>query len=125
MMRPTRVRISLMMPMKSSAFTGTAVRCLFAALTPMAKAYRLAPHRRASRLNPCVCDSLHPEAGDTIEARVTPCLGVEGATAFMAEYRNAEAQGVGTPEQIVERPTAMKKRAWPRLRDPLLSRGRL
>ena len=47
---------------------------------------------------------------DTIEARVTPYLGVEGASAFMAEYRNGEAQGVGTPEQIVERLTAMKKR---------------
>ena len=47
---------------------------------------------------------------DAIEARVAPYLGVEGATAFMAEYRDGDAQGVGTPEQIVERLTAMQKR---------------
>ena len=47
---------------------------------------------------------------DAIEARVTPYLGSEGATAFMAEYRSGEAQGVGTPEQVVERLNGMKER---------------
>jgi len=47
---------------------------------------------------------------EAIEARVTPYLGAEGAAAFMAEYRDGDTQGVGTPEQIVERLTAMKKR---------------
>ena len=47
---------------------------------------------------------------DAIEARVTPYLGVEGAASFMAEYRSGEAQGVGTPEQIVERLNGMKAR---------------
>ncbi|WP_104164026.1 LLM class F420-dependent oxidoreductase [Cryobacterium sp. N22] len=47
---------------------------------------------------------------DAIEARVTPHLGVEGAASFMAEYCSGEAQGVGTPEQIVERLTGMKER---------------
>ena len=47
---------------------------------------------------------------DAIEARVTPYLGAEEAPKFMAEYRNGTAQAVGTPEQVVERLTAMKKR---------------
>ena len=47
---------------------------------------------------------------NAIEARVTPFLGTEGAEEFMAEYRSGKAQGVGTPEQVVERLTAMKKR---------------
>lgn len=47
---------------------------------------------------------------DAIEARVTPYLGGAGAEGFMAEYRSGTAQGVGTPEQIVERLTAMKAR---------------
>jgi len=47
---------------------------------------------------------------DAIQARVTPYLGVEGAAGFMAEYRSGEAQGVGTPEQIVERLNGMTAR---------------
>jgi len=47
---------------------------------------------------------------DVIQARVTPYLGEAGAEAFMAEYRSGDAQGVGTPEQIVERFTGMKER---------------
>jgi F420-dependent oxidoreductase-like protein len=47
---------------------------------------------------------------DTIEARVTPYLGEAGAAGFMAEYRSGTAQGVGTPEQIVERLTGMGAR---------------
>ncbi|MDJ0377328.1 LLM class F420-dependent oxidoreductase [Cryobacterium sp. PH31-L1] len=47
---------------------------------------------------------------DAIEARVAPYLGAEGAEKFVAEYRSGKAQGVGTPEQVIERLTAMKKR---------------
>jgi len=47
---------------------------------------------------------------DAIEARVAPHLGVEGAADFVAEYRSGTAQGVGTPEQVVERLTAMQAR---------------
>jgi F420-dependent oxidoreductase-like protein len=47
---------------------------------------------------------------DVIEARVTPYLGAEGAAGFMTEYRSGQAQGVGTPEQIVERLTGMTER---------------
>jgi len=47
---------------------------------------------------------------NAIEARVTPHLGVEGAASFVAEYRSGTAQGVGTPEQVVERLTAMQAR---------------
>ncbi len=47
---------------------------------------------------------------DVIEARVTPHLGTQGAADFMAEYRSGQAQGVGTPEQIVERLNGMKGR---------------
>ncbi|GAB3126989.1 LLM class F420-dependent oxidoreductase [Glaciibacter psychrotolerans] len=46
---------------------------------------------------------------DAIEARVSPYLGVNGAAAFVAEYRSGDALGVGTPEQVVERLTAMQK----------------
>jgi hypothetical protein len=42
--------------------------------------------------------------------RVTPYLGVDGAAGFMAEYRSGTAQGVGTPEQIVERLNGMTER---------------
>lgn len=47
---------------------------------------------------------------DVIQERVTPHLGEAGAEAFMAEYRSGNAQGVGTPEQVVERLTGMKER---------------
>jgi F420-dependent oxidoreductase-like protein len=46
---------------------------------------------------------------DAIEARVTPYLGAEEAARFMAEYRSGTALGVGTPEQVVERLTAMRE----------------
>jgi F420-dependent oxidoreductase-like protein len=45
---------------------------------------------------------------DAIEARVTPYLGEEGATKFLAEYRSGKALGVGTPEQIAERLAGMR-----------------
>ena len=47
---------------------------------------------------------------DAIERRVTPYLGEAGAEEFVAEYRSGHAQGVGTPEQVIERLTAMKER---------------
>ncbi|PXA71757.1 LLM class F420-dependent oxidoreductase [Cryobacterium arcticum] len=46
---------------------------------------------------------------DAIEARVAPYLGEEGTVKYMADYRSGTAQGVGTPEQIVERLTKMKE----------------
>ncbi|MET0955883.1 MAG: LLM class F420-dependent oxidoreductase, partial [Cryobacterium sp.] len=46
---------------------------------------------------------------DAIEARVAPYLGEEGTIKYMADYRSGTAQGVGTPEQVVERLTAMKE----------------
>ncbi|MBX3098327.1 MAG: LLM class F420-dependent oxidoreductase [Salinibacterium sp.] len=50
------------------------------------------------------------ERVDRIEARVTPYLGVERAAAYVADYRNGTALGVGTPEQLVERFTDMAQR---------------
>ena len=47
---------------------------------------------------------------DAIERRVTPYLGEVGAEEYVAEYRSGHAQGVGTPEQVVERLTGMKER---------------
>ena len=47
---------------------------------------------------------------DRVEARVTPYLGVERAAAYVADYRNGTALGVGTPEQLVERFTDMARR---------------
>jgi alkanesulfonate monooxygenase SsuD/methylene tetrahydromethanopterin reductase-like flavin-dependent oxidoreductase (luciferase family) len=47
---------------------------------------------------------------DAIEARVAPYLGEAKTEQFMAEYRNGKAQGVGTPEQLVERFSGMKDR---------------
>jgi F420-dependent oxidoreductase-like protein len=44
---------------------------------------------------------------DSLEARVTPYLGVDGAAKFLSEYRSGTALGVGTPEQIVEKLQAM------------------
>jgi F420-dependent oxidoreductase-like protein len=46
---------------------------------------------------------------DAIEARVTPYLGESKAAEFVSEYRSGDALGVGTPEQIVERLTAMQE----------------
>lgn len=51
-----------------------------------------------------VAERLH-----AIEARVAPYLGAAGASRFMAEYRSGAAQAVGTPEQVVERLSAMKE----------------
>ncbi len=47
---------------------------------------------------------------DAIEARVLPYLGEAEAAKFVAEYRGGSAIGVGTPEQLVERFTDLKKR---------------
>ena len=47
---------------------------------------------------------------DRVEARVTPYLGVERAAAYVADYRNGTALGVGTPEQLVERFSDMAQR---------------
>ena len=47
---------------------------------------------------------------DAIERRVTPYLGEAGAEEYVAEYRSGHAQGVGTPEQVVERLAGMKER---------------
>lgn len=46
---------------------------------------------------------------DSLEARVTPYLGVDGAAKFLSEYRGGTALGVGTPEQIVEKLQAMSE----------------
>ena len=46
---------------------------------------------------------------DAIEARVAPYLGEEGTIKYMADYRSGTAQGVGTPEQVVERLSTMKE----------------
>jgi F420-dependent oxidoreductase-like protein len=46
---------------------------------------------------------------DAIEARVTPYLGKERAAAFIAEYHSENALGVGTPQQIIERLSEMKR----------------
>ncbi|QEO08989.1 LLM class F420-dependent oxidoreductase [Protaetiibacter larvae] len=40
---------------------------------------------------------------DTIESRVEPYLGEQGAAAFVREYRDGSAACVGTPEQVIER----------------------
>ena len=45
---------------------------------------------------------------DAIEARVTPYLGAEKAAEFVADYRSGEAIGVGTPEQVAEKLSAMR-----------------
>ncbi|MGY4858491.1 LLM class F420-dependent oxidoreductase [Cryobacterium sp. AP23] len=47
---------------------------------------------------------------DAIEARVAPYLGAEGTATYMADYRGGAAQGVGTPEQVVERLRGMQER---------------
>jgi F420-dependent oxidoreductase-like protein len=47
---------------------------------------------------------------DAIEARVTPYIGEAKAAEFVAEYRGGQAIGVGTPEQVAERLTAMGTR---------------
>ena len=47
---------------------------------------------------------------DAIERRVTPYLGEVGAEEYVAEYRSGHAQGVGTPDQVVERLAGMKER---------------
>jgi F420-dependent oxidoreductase-like protein len=47
---------------------------------------------------------------DAIEARVAPYLGEEGTAKYMADYRSGAAQGVGTPEQVVERLRGMQER---------------
>ncbi|WP_166880768.1 LLM class F420-dependent oxidoreductase [Salinibacterium sp. ZJ450] len=45
---------------------------------------------------------------DAIEARVTPHLGADKAAEFVHEYRSGTAIGVGTPEQVAERLSALK-----------------
>jgi alkanesulfonate monooxygenase SsuD/methylene tetrahydromethanopterin reductase-like flavin-dependent oxidoreductase (luciferase family) len=47
---------------------------------------------------------------DAIEARVVPYLGEAEAASFVAEYRSGSALAVGTPEQLVERFSDMKRR---------------
>jgi hypothetical protein len=47
---------------------------------------------------------------DAIQARVAPHLGAEGTAKYMADFRSPTAQGVGTPEQVVERLAGMKER---------------
>ena len=45
-----------------------------------------------------------------IIARVTPYIGADRAEAFRAQNLSGDALAVGTPEQVVERLTDMKKR---------------
>jgi F420-dependent oxidoreductase-like protein len=45
-----------------------------------------------------------------LEDRVTPALGAEAASAFVAEYRSPDALAVGTPAQIVDRLGDMRER---------------
>jgi F420-dependent oxidoreductase-like protein len=60
-----------------------------------------------------VIGSTEAEVNDRLEAiqsRVLPLLGVKKAETFLDEYRAGSPLCVGTPEQIIERLTDMKKR---------------
>ncbi|MET0716482.1 MAG: LLM class F420-dependent oxidoreductase [Mycetocola sp.] len=67
---------------------------------------------RSANYNVVVADTEAEVADrlDALEARVAPYLGEAKTTQFMAEYRNGQALGVGTPDQLVERFRDMKDR---------------
>jgi F420-dependent oxidoreductase-like protein len=46
---------------------------------------------------------------DALEARVTPYLGEQQAAHFVHEYKTDHALAVGTPEQVIERLSEVKK----------------